>query len=92
MGLDESGQGFEDDGDAQGDEEDGVEESAEDLSADKAVGVLVGGFFLRHVDRPQTNNQGDDVVQHVESIGHEREGMNHEPGYQLDQEEGDVDS
>ena len=32
LGLDESGQGFEDDGDAEGDEEDGVEEGTEDLS------------------------------------------------------------
>lgn len=91
-GLEESGDGLEDDGDAERDQEYGVEEGAEDLCAQPAVGVLVGSGLAREVDSPQTDQQRYDVVEHVEGVGGKRKGLDNEAGDELDKEEDDVDA
>lgn len=91
LGLNKTGQGLENDRDAEGDEEDGVEEGTEDLGADEAVRVLVGGFFFSNAHSPQTDDEGDDIVQHVECVGHKGEGVDHKTGDQFDEEKGDID-
>lgn len=78
---------FENDGDAEGDQEDGIEEGAQNLCAQPAVRVLVGGCLLSEVDGPQADEQRYDVVEHVEGIGHQRQGVDQETGDQLDEEE-----
>lgn len=91
-GLEEPGDGLEDDGDAKRDQEDGVEEGAQDLCAQPAVGVLVGSGLARQIDSPQSDQQRYDVVEHVEGIGGERKGLDNEASDELDKEEDDVDA
>lgn len=91
-GLDESGQGFEDNGNAEGDEEDGVEEGTEDLSAHPTKGELVGGGLLRGGHSPETDDQGDDIIEHVEGISHQSQRVGEETGGKLEDEEGRVKS
>jgi hypothetical protein len=46
---------------------------------------------LRSVDSPQANNQGNDVVEHVEGIGSKGERVDEESGDEFEEEESHVD-
>lgn len=61
--FDEARQGFKNDGDAESNQEDGVEEGTENLGSNPPKGELVGCSFLRGNDRPQTDRQRDDIIQ-----------------------------
>uniref|UniRef100_A0A8C6ZN76 Uncharacterized protein n=1 Tax=Nothoprocta perdicaria TaxID=30464 RepID=A0A8C6ZN76_NOTPE len=70
VGLREALDGLQQDGEAEGGEEDGVDEGAHHLSAHPAEGVLLGGAgALGEAHGHQRHHQRHDVREHVEGVG-----------------------
>jgi len=57
-----------------------------------AISVLVRCGLSGNPNSPKTNAKRNDVVQHVEGVGHEGEGVDEEAGNELEEEEDDVDA
>lgn len=56
-----------------------------------AIGVFVSGCFACDLDSPEPDEKGYDIVQHMEGVGHERQGMDKESSGELQQEERHID-
>ena len=78
--------GVDDDGEAERHEEDGVDERAEDLRPCEAEGAAAPGP-PREADGEEGDEEGEDVREHVEGVGHEGVGARPLPHHQLHQEE-----
>uniref|UniRef100_A0A8C4U7F6 Uncharacterized protein n=1 Tax=Falco tinnunculus TaxID=100819 RepID=A0A8C4U7F6_FALTI len=69
MGLGEALDGLQQDGEAEGGEEDGVDEGAHHLGPDPPEGVLLGGAgALGEAHGHQCHDQGHDIGEHVEGV------------------------
>ena len=79
--------GVDDDGEAERDEEDGVDQCAEDLRPCVAKGAAAPGPS-READGEEGDEEGEHVGEHVEGVGHEGVGARPLPHHQLHQEEG----
>lgn len=91
--LDKTLDSFKEDGQAEGDEEDTVDQCTKSLGSLETVGKearVVRRIGSPH--SPQTDAEGKDIVQHVERVGHERERMDGIADDQLQQEEGAIDA
>lgn len=63
MGLDKALNGFQKDGDAEGDEEDAIDKSSQRLGALPTVRVvLVVGLLRGNLDGPKPDTEGKNVV------------------------------
>uniref|UniRef100_A0A672TXU5 Uncharacterized protein n=1 Tax=Strigops habroptila TaxID=2489341 RepID=A0A672TXU5_STRHB len=70
VGLGEAFDGLQQDGEAQGGEEDGVDEGTHHLSPHPPEGVLLGGAgALREAHGHQRHDQSHDIGKHVEGVG-----------------------
>ena len=80
------------DGEAQGYEEDRIDEGAQDLCTQPAVCVLgVGRTVLGDVDCPKGDKQRDNVVQHVERVCNKRQRVDRVPDNDFQKEKHSVD-
>lgn len=80
--------GVEEDGDTQCDEEDAIDERSQRLGALVAIGVhFRGGTLVCHFDGPETDAEGQDIVEHVEGIGDEGERVHGISGDEFEDEE-----
>lgn len=88
--LGEAEDGVHEDGEAEGGEEDGVAERSHRLGAAVAVGGA-GTAAAAAGDAPgrEPHAEGDEVREHVEGVGHQREGVAQVSGHQLGHEEAD---
>uniref|UniRef100_A0A8B9S480 Uncharacterized protein n=1 Tax=Apteryx owenii TaxID=8824 RepID=A0A8B9S480_APTOW len=70
VGLREALDGLQQDGEAEGSEEDGVDKGAHHLGPHPAKGVLLGGAgALGEAHGHQRHDQGHDIGEHVEGVG-----------------------
>uniref|UniRef100_A0A8C0EA03 Uncharacterized protein n=1 Tax=Bubo bubo TaxID=30461 RepID=A0A8C0EA03_BUBBB len=70
VGLREALDGLQQDGEAEGGEEDGIDEGAHHLGPHPPEGVLLGGAgALGEAHGHQRHDQGHDIGEHVEGVG-----------------------
>lgn len=88
LGPGEAQHGFHEDGEAEGGEEDGVAEGAHRLGPAVAIGGA-GASAGAAGDAPggQPHAERDEVRQHVERVGYQRDGVAHVARHQLGREE-----
>uniref|UniRef100_A0A8C8YKA5 Uncharacterized protein n=1 Tax=Prolemur simus TaxID=1328070 RepID=A0A8C8YKA5_PROSS len=90
LGPGQAQHGLHEDGEAERGEEDGVAERAHHLGAGVAVGgPEAPGVAPREVACAQAHAQRDQVGQHVEGVGQQRDGVAQVARHQLGHEEGD---